>query len=254
MSELTGHIHSYETFGAADGPGVRFVVFLRGCPWRCRYCHNPDTWAGAAGFDATVDEVLARALRYRAYWGDEGGITVSGGEPLVQTAFVAELFAAAHRAGVSTCLDTSGSLFDEADADQSRLWDETDTVLLDLKHIDGERHRELTRFDNAPALACARFLARRQIPVWIRHVLVPGWTDDEPSLRRLAEFIATLHNVRRVDVLPYHTFGVEKYHKLGLEYSLAGTPEPTEETVARARAILSPAIGGGVDDSAEDFK
>lgn len=242
MSGSVGRIHSYETFGAADGPGVRFLVFLQGCPWRCRYCHNPDTWAGAAAFEATAGEVLAKALRYRAYWGGQGGITVSGGEPLAQAEFTAELFAAAHRAGVNTCLDTSGSLFDESDPVQTRLWSETDTVLLDIKHIDAARHRELTGGDNSRTLACARFLARRGIPVWIRHVLVPGWTDGETELRGLAEFIATLPNVRRVDVLPYHTFGVEKYRALGLEYPLAGVPEPAEETVARARAILSASI------------
>lgn len=238
MSARIGQIHSFETFGAADGPGVRFIIFLHGCPWRCRYCHNPDTWARAEYTRCTVDEVLTKALRYRAYWGREGGITVSGGEPLAQAAFVADLFAAAHRAGVTTCLDTSGSLFDKDNPDQTRLWDETDTVLLDLKHIDSARHRELTGGDNAPPLACARFLDRRRIPVWIRHVLVPGWTDDAPSLRRLGAFIATLHNVRRVDVLPYHTFGRAKYEKLGLAYPLPDTPEPTPEAVARARALL----------------
>ena len=236
---MLGRIHSYETFAAADGPGVRFLVFLSGCPFRCRYCHNPDTWAKPAAFEATADDVLARALRYRSYWGKDGGITVSGGEPMLQAAFVAELFEKAHAAGVTTCLDTSAACFDADDPETVRLLAATDTVLLDLKHIDAAKHRDLTGDSNAAPLACARYLAGIGKPVWIRHVLVPGVTDDERDLAALGDFIRTLPNVVRTDVLPYHVFGVEKWHRLGLPYTLEGVNPPSEESVARARTLLA---------------
>ncbi len=235
---MKGRIHSYETFGAADGPGVRFIVFLHGCPFRCRYCHNPDTWAGPAAEEAEAADVLKRALRYRAYWGERGGITVSGGEPLVQAAFVAELFERAKAAGVTTCLDTAAGPFKAGDPAQARLFAACDTVLLDIKHIDPAAHRALTGADNENVFACARYLAERKIPVWIRHVLVPGVTDDEGALARLGAYIRTLPNVARVDVLPYHTFGEEKWHRLGLVYSLEGTEPPNAESVARAQELL----------------
>lgn len=235
---VKGRIHSYETFGAADGPGVRFIVFLHGCTFRCRYCHNPDTWAGPVAEEAEAVDVLKRALRYRAYWGEQGGITVSGGEPLLQAAFVAELFERAKAEGVTTCLDTAAGPFDATNADQVRLFSACDTVLLDLKHIDSDAHRALTGADNASVFACAQYLAARKIPVWIRHVLVPGVTDDEAALVRLGAYIKTLPNVARVDVLPYHTFGEGKWHRLGLAYSLEGTEPPNAETVARAQDLL----------------
>ena len=235
---MTGRIHSYETFGAADGPGVRFVVFMHGCPFRCRYCHNPDTWAGRRWTEATSGEVLARAVRYRPYWGEEGGITVSGGEPMMQAEFVAELFELAHSEGVNTCLDTAAGPFDPASPAQARLFAACDLALLDLKHLDPAAHRALTGADNARVLACARRLADLGVRVWIRHVLVPGVTDAEADLRRLAAFVATLPNVERVDVLPYHSMGVEKWRMLGLEYSLGDVRPPSEGDVARARAIL----------------
>lgn len=233
-----GRIHSYETFGAADGPGVRFVVFLHGCGFRCRYCHNPDTWAGPAPAEATPGEVLARALRYRSYWREEGGITVSGGEPMLQPAFVAELFRLAHAAGVTTCLDTAAGCFDRNDADIVAMLDETDTVLLDVKLLDAAAHRALTGADNAPVLACARYLAERGKSVWIRRVLVPGVTDDERDLRETGRFIRTLPNVKRVDVLPYHAMGAAKWRALGLEYPLAGVRVPNAADLDRALALL----------------
>lgn len=233
-----GHIHSYETFGAADGPGVRFIVFLSGCPYRCRYCHNPDTWARPAAFEATADEVLDKALRYKSYWGKEGGITVSGGEPMLQAAFVAELFEKAHAQGVTTCLDTSAACFDENDPKIVRLLQATDTVLLDLKHIDAKKHLELTGRDNAAPIACAKYLNSIKKPTWIRHVLVPGVTDDKRDLIALAEFVKSLDNVVRVDVLPYHTFGVEKWKALNIPYSLDGVEPPTAEKLDEARELL----------------
>lgn len=235
---MIGRIHSYETFGAADGPGVRFIVFLHGCGFRCRYCHNPDTWATPACGEATADEVLARALRYKTYWRDKGGITVSGGEPMLQAEFVCELFEKAKALGVTTCLDTAAGPFDENNATIRRLLDLTDTVLLDIKHIDSAAHRDLTGADNDSVLACARYLSAIGKPVWIRHVLVPGVTDDPAAARRLRAFLDTLTNVRRVDVLPYHVLGLHKWHELGLDYTLEGVEPPTEDSIRRIRKIL----------------
>lgn len=237
---MIGRIHSFETFGAADGPGVRFVAFLSGCPFRCAYCHNPDTWASPPALEMSAEDVLRKALRYRAYWGGEGGITVSGGEPLLQPAFVAELFERAHAAGVTTCLDTAGGPFSPqflADGGD-RVFAAADTVLLDIKHIDDAAHRALTGASNAPVLACARHLSDLGRPVWIRHVLVPGVTTDADALRRLADFIRTLKNVQRVEVLPYHVFGIAKWKRLNLPYRLTDVEPPTPEQITEAKRIL----------------
>ena len=236
---MKGKVHSYETFAAADGPGVRFLVFLSGCPFRCRYCHNPDTWAKPPAFEATADEVLARALRYRPYWGANGGLTVSGGEPMLQAAFVAELFEKAHAAGVTTCLDTAAGCFDRKDPAQAALLAATDTVLLDLKLFDAAAHRALTGADNAPVLDCARHLSERGTDMWIRRVLVPGVTDGEDDLRQTGAFIRTLSSVRRVEVLPYHALGASKWQRLGLDYALSDAHPPTTDEIARAERLLS---------------
>ncbi len=236
---LTGKIHSYETFGAVDGPGVRFIVFLSGCPLRCRYCHNPDTWARPPAFEATAEEVVAHACRYQSYWGREGGLTLSGGEPMLQAAFGAEVFARIHAAGATTCLDTSAACYRADDAAQEALLRVTDTVLLDLKVFDAAAHRALTGADNAPVLACARHLAELGTDVWIRRVLVPGLTDDPDDLARTGDFIRSLGNVRRVDVLPYHALGVPKWRALGIPYTLDDARAPTEDELARARALLA---------------
>ncbi len=236
--QLTANVHSTESFGSLDGPGVRFIVFLKGCPLRCAYCHNPDTWATREGEQWTVEQVLERAERYRAYWGGDGGITVSGGEPMLQAEFVAELFEEAHRRGINTCMDTSAAPYDGSEL-QHRLLRATDTVLLDIKHIDPKVHKRLTGRSNENILECARWMSDAGTRVWIRHVLVPGWTDDEPSLRRLSDFLHTLTNIERVEVLPYHTMGRFKWDKLSLHYRLDGVEPPTAEAVKRAREILS---------------
>lgn len=236
-----GFVHSTETFGLVDGPGVRFVVFTQGCPMRCRYCHNPDTWAVNAGQTMEPDALLEKALRYRTYWKDTGGITVSGGEPLMQVDFVYSLLKAAKEEGVHTAIDTSGILFTRNEPFFSKLNEllsVTDLVLLDLKHIDDDAHKDLTRHGNDRVLEFARYLSEIGKPVWIRHVLVPGVNDDDESLMKLDAFISTLSNVKRVEILPYHTLGVHKWENLGVPYTLEGVNPPDAELIAHANQLL----------------
>ena len=242
---MKGFVHSTESFGSVDGPGIRFLIFLQGCPMRCLYCHNPDTWKTGTGTIVTADELLDRAERFRPYWGTEGGITVSGGEALLQIDFLLELFTKARQRHITTCLDTSAQPFRRTPPFFSKfqeLMAVTDTVLLDIKHIRDAEHRKLTGHTNANILDCARYLSERNVPVWIRHVLVPGITDREDYLQELAAFIGTLRNVRRVEVLPYHTLGVFKYQELGIPYPLPDVPPPTAERITLANAILSRAL------------
>ena len=239
---MQGNIHSIESFGSADGPGVRFLIFLKGCPMRCAYCHNPDTWAGKGGELRGADELLDQAERYRSYWGPEGGITVSGGEALCQLDFVLELFRKAHARGINTCLDTSLAPFTREPAwlqKFDQLMDDCDLVMADIKHIDPAEHLALTGRGNENILDCLRYLAQREQPLWIRHVLVPGVTDVDDYLRRTRDFIAGLGDaVKRVEVLPYHTLGVFKWEELGIPYRLEGVEPPTPERTARAQQIL----------------
>ena len=240
-----GFVHSVESFGSVDGPGIRFLIFLQGCPMRCQFCHNPDSWKTGIGAERTADELLDQAERFRAYWGDNGGITVSGGEALLQIDFLLELFEKAKQRGIGTCLDTSAQLFTRKSPffeKFERLMELTDTVLLDIKHIDDEEHRKLTRHSNANILDCARYLSEIDKPVWIRHVLIPGITDKDEYLVRLRDFLSTLHNIERIEVLPYHTLGVYKYEKLGIDYPLKDVQPPAAERVANANDILQQAL------------
>lgn len=240
-----GFVHSVESFGSVDGPGIRFLIFLQGCPMRCQFCHNPDSWKTGIGEERTADELLDQAERFRAYWGDNGGITVSGGEALLQIDFLLELFEKAKQRGIGTCLDTSAQLFTRKSPffeKFERLMELTDTVLLDIKHIDDEEHRKLTRHSNANILDCARYLSEIDKPVWIRHVLIPGITDKDEYLVRLRDFLSTLHNIERIEVLPYHTLGVYKYEKLGIDYPLKGVQPPAAERVTNANDILQQAL------------
>lgn len=240
-----GFVHSVESFGSVDGPGIRFLIFLQGCPMRCQFCHNPDSWKTGIGEERTADELLDQAERFRAYWGDNGGITVSGGEALLQIDFLLELFEKAKQRGIGTCLDTSAQLFTRKSPffeKFERLMELTDTVLLDIKHIDDEEHRKLTRHSNANILDCARYLSEIDKPVWIRHVLIPGITDKDEYLIRLRDFLSTLHNIERIEVLPYHTLGVYKYEKLGIDYPLKDVQPPAAERVANANDILQQAL------------
>ena len=241
-SETMLRVHSVESFGSVDGPGIRFVIFLKGCAMRCQYCHNPDTWDRAGGNLRSVDDVLSQALRYRSYWGEKGGITVSGGEALLQIQPLTELFHKAKDLGINTCLDTSAQPFSRKDGRFSAfevLMKYTDLVLLDIKHIDNGAHKRLTGWENENILDCARYLSDIHKPVWIRHVLVPGINDDDESLHRLRSFIDTLSNVERVEVLPYHDLGVYKWEQLGIPYKLTDVKPPTEESVLHARKILT---------------
>lgn len=236
-----GRVHSIETFGLVDGPGVRFVAFLQGCSMRCKYCHNPETWNAKCGIRMTPKQLFDKAYRYRNYWGKDGGITVSGGEALLQIDFVTELFTIAKKNKVHTALDTSGVTFSMSEAyleKFNRLMAVTDLVILDMKAMDSELHRELTGHKNGQILQMARYLSVMGKPMWIRHVLVPGFTDQMLELTELREFIAELDTVERVEVLPYHTLGCSKWEKLGMEYPLEGVRTPTEEEVARAERIL----------------
>ncbi|WP_024989571.1 pyruvate formate-lyase-activating protein [Segatella albensis] len=236
-----GYIHSIESFGSVDGPGIRFLIFLQGCPMRCQFCHNPDSWAVSKQQEMTAEELLDKAERFRSYWGDKGGITVSGGEALLQIDFLLELFTKAHERGINTCLDTSaqpfrrhGEWFDKFEA----LMQVTDTILLDIKHIRDDEHRKITCCSNQNILDCARYLSDIRKPVWIRHVLVPSITDKDEYLHELADFLSTLQNIERIDVLPYHTLGIFKYEKLGIPYPLDGVEPPTKERIENAKTIL----------------
>ena len=241
-SETMLRVHSVESFGSVDGPGIRFVIFLKGCAMRCQYCHNPDTWDRAGGNLRSVDDVLSQALRYRSYWGEKGGITVSGGEALLQIQPLTELFHKAKDLGINTCLDTSAQPFSRKDGRFSAfeaLMKYTDLVLLDIKHIDNDAHKRLTGWENENILDGARYLSDIHKPVWIRHVLVPGINDDDESLHKLRSFIDTLSNVERVEVLPYHDLGVYKWEQLGIPYKLTDVKPPTKESVLHARKILT---------------
>lgn len=243
--DTKGYIHSTESFGSVDGPGVRFVIFLQGCRMRCRYCHNPDTWSLQGGTEATADELLRKALRYRSYWGKDGGITVSGGEPLLQIDFVTELFTQAKAQGIHTTLDTCGQPFTrEGDFPEKfeRLLRVTDLVMLDIKHIDTAGHRALTGHPNEHILDCARYLAETGREMWIRHVLVPTVNDDDALLHRLRDFLRPLPNIRRIEVLPYHAMALHKWDALGIPYTLRDVPGPSPERIANAERILGEAL------------
>ena len=238
---MQGFIHSTESFGSVDGPGVRFVIFVSGCPMRCQFCHNPDTWNMMDGEKRSVDEMIQMALRYRTYWKDGGGITVSGGEPLMQMDFLIELFKKAKKEGIHTTIDTSGAPFPRNDpffGKFNELMNYTDLLLVDLKHIDEEQHRILTGHTNVNILDMAQYLSDIDKPVWIRHVLVPERNDEDKYLKQLYNFIKGLKNIQKVEVLPYHTLGEYKWKELGYDYPLEGIEPPTNERVRNANELL----------------
>lgn len=240
---MEGIIHSTESFGSVDGPGIRFIIFLQGCKMRCQFCHNPDTWNMNSddAYKATPEEMLSTALKYKSYWKEKGGITVSGGEPLLQIDFLLELFRLAKKKGINTCIDTSGNPFTFEQpffGKFEELMKYTDLLLLDIKHIDSEAHKKLTACPNEHILALAKYLSDIDKPVWIRHVLVPGINSSDEHLSRLDTFLKTLNNIKRVDILPYHTFGVGKWEILGIPYQLNDINPPSDELVAHAKEML----------------
>jgi pyruvate formate lyase activating enzyme len=226
-----GRIHSVESLGAVDGPGLRCVIFTQGCLMRCRYCHNPDTWALQGGTERTVGNLISQIRGYVPFMkASKGGVTVSGGEPLLQASFVAGLFEECHRLGIHTALDTGGyATPEEADP----VLDHTDLVLLDIKQIDRFKHKALTGQEQERTLTLARHLAKRGIPAWIRYVVVPGITDAAADVDRLSDFVATLPNVQKVELLPYHLLGKHKWETMGIRYTLDGVEPPPKETMAR---------------------
>jgi pyruvate formate lyase activating enzyme len=236
---MQGYIHSTESFGTVDGPGVRFVVFFQGCPMRCLYCHNPDTWKPCQGQRMSTDEVLALYSRSKEFY-RSGGITATGGEPMLQLAFLTELFAKAKKQKIHTCLDTSGVCFStEHPEEVEKLCAVTDLVMLDIKHIDDEAHRKLTGHSNRNILAFAEFLSAHGIPLWIRHVIVPDWTDNPEEQEQLGYFIGGLKTLKALDVLPYHDMGRAKYEAMGIPYPLNDIkPLPEERAMAAREQIL----------------
>jgi len=231
-----GYVHSVEPSAAVDGPGMRFALFVSGCQMRCLYCHNPDTWDRKSGTWRSVDDVVAEIGRYAPFLKFAGGLTISGGEPLVQAEFVHEIMRRCKEEfGLHTALDTNGLL---ARNFSDEWFDVVDMVLLDIKQMNPEKHRELTSTPLTRVLEFARRLDRMDKPAWIRYVLVPGYTDDPDDVEKLGEFVVTLKNVERVEILPFHKMGEFKWKELGLQYELTETPIPTMETVERVKKQL----------------
>lgn len=238
LLEVVGNVHSIETFGAFDGPGLRYVLFLQGCPLRCKFCHNRDTWGTEDNKLMTVEEILNDYNKYRAFY-KKGGLTVSGGEATLQIGFLTALFKEAKNRNIHTCLDTSAGTFSEARLPEfEELLKYTDLVLLDIKHIDDERHKWLTGASNKNILKFARLLSDKKIPTILRHILLPQINSQDVYLERLRTFIDSLDNFIGIDILPYHTKGIMKWDNMGIDYELKDTPEPTKEEVLRAEHIL----------------
>ncbi len=235
---MKAHIHSVETFGSVDGPGIRYVLFFKGCPMRCKYCHNPDTWEYGGGREMSVEEIIEEYKKNQSFY-KSGGITATGGEPLVQIDFVTELFKRCKEEGIHTCLDTSGITFTPNNTEKfDKLIKYTDLVMLDIKHIDPKAHIDLTEQKLDNVLAFAKYLDENKVELWIRHVVVPGITDDKDSLFKLGEFIGSLKNVKALDVLPYHTMGVKKYEALGMKYPLENIESMDKKEAIECKKVI----------------
>lgn len=236
-----GYYQSLESFALVDGPGVRSVLFLAGCPFRCLFCHNPDSWEFSKKNPITPEEAYKKLIRYKPYWRDNGGVTISGGEPLAQLDFIIELSRLFHNEGISVAIDTSGATFNMSDA-YLKKFDEllqvSDLFLLDIKAVDSSLHKKITGKDNKNVLELFSYLNKKNYPIWVRHVLVPTLSDNDERLRETHEFLSQFKNIRRVEVLPYHTLGTFKYDLLKMEYPLKDVPAPTKERVENAEKIL----------------
>ncbi len=233
-------LHSIESFGTVDGPGTRFVIFLSGCNLRCKFCHNPDTWIMAEGREATVEELLEKYEKVKEFI--TGGITISGGDPLLQLPFLIDFTREAKKRGIHICIDTSGGVYNPLNKNKMQqleaLIENVDLFLLDIKHIDDVEHKKLTGISNVPVLAFAKFLSDNKKPVWIRHVLIPTITMNDKYLYQLGLFLKTLDNIKGVEVLPYHTMAIPKYESLRIKYPLEGVRAATEDEAIRARKII----------------
>jgi pyruvate formate lyase activating enzyme len=237
MVEIKCNLHSIETLGTVDGPGIRFVLFLQGCPLKCKYCHNRDTWEINAGQTIELNEIVKKVIRSKPFMdSSNGGITVSGGEPLIQAKFVTELFKELHKLGIHTCIDTAGSLPITPEIEE--LLQNTDLVLLDIKHINNEKCIKLTGMPNTKTLNFAKYLNEKNIPMWIRQVIVPTITDDEEDLKELKKFISSLNNVQKIELLPYHDLGKNKWIEMGIKYPLEKIRTANSKDIENAKKIL----------------
>ncbi len=239
---MQGKIHSLESFGTVDGPGTRFVVFVQGCPMRCAYCHNPDTWEMNGGTLMEPSYIIEQYERNKAFYANGGGLTVTGGEPLMQVDFLIDLFTLAKQQNIHTCIDSSGIAYNPNNTEWLKKLDHlmtlTDLVMLDIKHIDPEKHKDLVKQPNTNILKFAAYLNDKKVNMWIRHVIVPGYTDDDKYLFDLGYFIGQFTNLKALDALPYHTMGEAKYEKLGMEYRLKGVPAMDKDKLIEKKEVI----------------
>ncbi len=239
---MQGRIHSLESFGTVDGPGTRFVVFVQGCPMRCAYCHNPDTWEMNGGTLMEPSYIIEQYERNQAFYANGGGLTVTGGEPLMQVDFLIDLFTLAKQKNIHTCIDSSGIAYNPDNTEWLKKLDHlmtlTDLVMLDIKHIDPEKHKDLVKQPNTNILKFAAYLNDKKVDMWIRHVIVPGYTDDDKYLFDLGYFIGQFSNLKALDALPYHTMGEAKYEKLGMEYRLKGVPAMDKDKLIEKKEVI----------------
>ncbi|MBM7557602.1 pyruvate formate-lyase-activating protein [Halanaerobacter jeridensis] len=231
----TGYIHSVESFSTQDGPGIRYVVFMQGCPLRCKYCHNPDTWQKNKGEQISISTMMEKIKSCQPYFNKQGGVTISGGEPTLQIDFVADLLTACKEEGIHTALDTSGYVKQD---EFKKLLPNLDLVLLDLKHLDDKQHQDLTGVSNQKTLDLIKLLESERQPYWIKHVIVPGITDDLDKIKELASYLKSLSYLKKVQLLPYHRLGVHKWEELGLDYQLSETEPPSEEKLEKIKEII----------------
>ncbi len=245
---MNGYIHSFESFGTVDGPGVRFVVFFQGCPMRCLYCHNPDTWTAGSGTQYSAEQVIERLERNKTFY-TTGGITATGGEPMLQLDFLIELFTLAKSKGIHTCLDTSGIMFNPDDEERmskiDRLVSVCDLVMLDIKHIDDDEHRKLTSHSNVNILKFAEYLNEKNVKMRIRHVIVPDITNKREELIALGKFLKPFTNLEKIETLPYHTLGKVKYENLGIDYPLGDLRQLTDTDAKTALEIIKEGMSNG---------
>lgn len=233
-------VHSIESLGTYDGPGIRLVIFLQGCNFKCLYCANPDTIEFNSGTEYTAESLLKMAQSQRSFFGKKGGVTVSGGDPLVQAKELIEFFKMLRNDGFNTCIDTNGSILNDS---VKELLNYTDLVLLDIKQIDAQKHKKLTGMSNSRTLAFSQYLAENGIRTWIRYVLVPGYSDDESDLHALGKHIAGMKNIEKLEIQPYHKLGVHKYEALGWEYSLHDVANNTAEQLEKAKVLFQQYVG-----------